>query len=378
MVTAPATTPQKKNRRRWRPPSLRKAFHPDQLDGINQQVADIAADLERRIMAYAAEQGINHKSKRPAVTSYLRKLVARAVGAMTKKGKQVEEDARALGRRTAAEHLATLDPEKVAKAAANAPKMPRNPDLGTTVRTPKGLVESLQQVAPQALGSGMRLYDDVVRAVAATPPESDAARRRIAQKTIDDFAKRGITGITDKAGKRWNIVTYVEMATRTAAANLAMEAHIKEVLAAGLDVVRVTVMPNCHPWCQPYQGRLLSITGTTTGEYDGEKVVASLPEAVANGFRHPNCRHSVQVHVPGTDAIDPDTINPGDYAATQELRRLERQVRAARRAEAAAVSPQARTAAGRDVRRWQAAIREHVAETGVPRNRWREQEGNAR
>lgn len=372
MVNLPATTPQK-TRRRWRPPSLRKAFHPDQLDGLNRDVVDIAADLERRIMAYAAEQGLNPKARRPGVSSYLRKLVARAVGAMASKSKTVEKAARELGRRSAAAHLATLDPKKVARAAANAPKMPRNPDLGVTVRTPKGLVDSVRQVAPAALGSGMALFDDVVRAVAAAPPESEAARRRLAQKIVDDFAKRGITGITDKAGRRWNIVTYIEMATRTAAANMAMEAHLREVMAAGLDVVRVTVMPNCHPWCQPYQGRLLSITGATVGEYDGEKVVTTIADAVAHGFRHPNCRHSVQVHIPGTRALDPDTIDPGDYPATQELRRLEREVRAARRAEAAAVAPEARVAAGREVRRWQAAIREHVAATGVPRNRWREQ-----
>jgi hypothetical protein len=184
--------------------------------------------------------------------------------------------------------------------------------------------------------------------------------------------------MVDKAGRRWNLTTYVEMATRTAATELARRAQVAEVLRAGMDIVRVTVMPNCNPLCQPFQGRLLSLTGKATHDALGEPVVTTLKDALSRGYNHPQCRHSIVPHVPGSAPRAGDTIDPGDYKAVQKLRSLEVEVRKAKTEQATALTDEARAKAGKRVRAAQKRIREHVAETGVVRVPLREQIDRAR
>lgn len=379
-LRAPWSTPRKKPKR-WQP-RLSRGFSPDLLQGINDAVVKAAEGLEQAIIKAVAGGATQPKPNRGGFLSKLRSLVGFGLGDVSKKAFRMGIDAEAVGRATAREHTKGRDVkgvpvvDKWGGRKPPAPKAPRNPNLGVTIRTPAALRDSFRELAPTLIGSGSELFDEVVEAIAAEPPESEAGRRRVAQKVLDGFGKRGVTGFVDKGGRRWNIVSYVEMATRLAAGNLAMAAHIKELAAAGFDVVRVTVMPNCHPYCQPFQGRLLSISGRTL-RYNGEPVVASIEEAISRGFRHPNCRHTVYVWKPGDPFTPPDQIDTGDYEASQVLRRYERDVRAGKRRLAAAVTPEARARAQRDIRDAQARIRDHVKATGVPRNRFREQVGKA-
>lgn len=71
-----------------------------------------------------------------------------------------------------------------------------------------------------------------------------------------------------------------------------------------------------------------------------------------------------------TDAEDPE-----GYGAEQKLRCLERQTRAAKRVESAAMDEPARKAAHAKVAACQAKIRQHVASTSATRQPWRESMG---
>lgn len=367
-------------RRRGKRPNLANGFTPDLLDGIWQTVVEAADRLQTAIINLTTGEALKKKPNKATHQAKLRKTVMAGVATIAQEADKVERDARHLGRATAT-HIIDQAPQMPTDAqlrdARHMPKMPRNAELGTTVRTPKSLRQSVQDMAPTLYGTGSHLFDDIVNRIAAAPPESDTARRRIAQQILNEYKQRGITGFVDKAGRRWNMVSYVEMATRTAASELAARAHLNELQRAGIDVVRYTVMPNCHPWCQPFQGRLLSITGMTRGTYYGEKIVCSVPEAIARGARHVNCRHSFRAHLPGMTAPDPDTIDPGDYKATQQLRALEREIRREKRARDTALTPEEEAAANRNIQALQKQVREHVARTGIPRNRWREQVAHA-
>ncbi|AEX67273.1 putative phage minor capsid protein [Corynebacterium diphtheriae] len=371
MIQQPATSPQKK-RKRWRALDLTRGLHLDMLDGLTNTVVDTASALERRIIEAVKHQSIQPNPNRNKLISILTNIVSYGVGILTGKGRKTLEEAEKLGVKTAQHKIGHMPQNK----RLPAPKAPRNVDLGTTVRTPKALDDTFQQLAHTLIGSGSALFDEVVLAIVENPPESEAARRRIAQTVLDQLRDKGITGYVDKAGRRWNLVSYVEMATRKAAGDLAFAAHMEEMLKAGLDVVRVTVMPNCHPYCQPYQGRLLSLTGETT-HVGGEKVVATVSEAVAHGFRHIGCRHTIYHWQQGDPFVEPDSIDHGDYEASQALRRLEREVRRWKRAEAGAVTDEAQSKARARIRLSQKKIREHVHKTGVVRNRYREQVAKA-
>ena len=111
-----------------------------------------------------------------------------------------------------------------------------------------------------------------------------------ARKYRDQLSDQGITGFTDKNGRPWNMTTYAEMVARTTT----MEAHLQgttnRLLELGQDLVKVSTHNGACPKCQPWQGKILSLTGKS----DGYK---TLEEAKSSGLFHPNCRHAYGLFV---------------------------------------------------------------------------------
>lgn len=196
------------------------------------------------------------------------------------------------------------------------------------------------------------------------PGSTLSARRiRAAQDVLDDLAQHGITGFTDRAGRNWDLASYVEMATRTAVSNAWDDMQAQAMTRSGLDLIFTythSTEGSC-PLCVPWLGRSLSLTGATPG-------YPTLAEAKAAGFRHPNCRCSWTGE--GMGAMD--VTNPVDleqaaaaYKASQQQRALERKVREAGRRYHAAVTPQARGKARRDLATARAASAVHRQRHGV-------------
>ena len=101
----------------------------------------------------------------------------------------------------------------------------------------------------------------------------------------------------------------------------------------------------------------------------------TLDEARAAGLFHVSCRHSIGAYFPGVTTPMKGTADPKGYEATQKLRYLERETRASKRMEAAAMSPDAAAAARARVNAYQAKIRAHVASTTAKRQPYRESLG---
>ncbi|WP_230622893.1 MULTISPECIES: phage minor capsid protein [Corynebacterium] len=74
-------------------------------------------------------------------------------------------------------------------------------------------------------------------------------------------------------------------------------------------------------------------------------------------------------------AIPPPKPDPGHegYQATQKQRYLERQIRASKRMEAAAIDPRDIDTAKQRIRAYQAKLRDHIKQHDLPRRRHREQ-----
>ncbi|MEV5710166.1 phage minor capsid protein [Actinoallomurus sp. NPDC052274] len=250
-----------------------------------------------------------------------------------------------------------------------------------------GLVRQLEHVQVQA----ERATEDVFkRAVAAVmtprPGISEDQRLKNAQRVLDDLTSRGITAYVDRAGRHWELASYVEMATRTAVSRTLVNIQLTAYTGLGHDAVLVvsrTLEAPC-PRCRPYDGAVLSITGKTAGQritvtpWDApartERVVATLHEAMARGLLHPNCRHTLVPYADG-QVMTPADLQPppaAEYEAEQRQRALERRVRAARRRQAVAVHPGEQTRAKRRVAAAQRAAREHAATHGIPRRLRRE------
>jgi hypothetical protein len=241
---------------------------------------------------------------------------------------------------------------------------------------------------PRILRATEDVYRQVIADVASRTLLGVETRRDTAQEALNRFARRGVTGFVDRAGRGWSMEAYAEMAVRTATAHAAVDAHSTRLQQAGHDLVVVSDAPQECKLCRPWEGKVLSLSGSVAGVIEREhatqdgrpvrvNVAGTLAEARSAGLYHPGCRHSHSAFLPGVTRPPTDTADPQGDADRQRLRLLERRVRAAKREEAAAMDDAAARKAGVKVRDAQAAIRTHVATSSAKRIPAREQIGRA-
>lgn len=238
-----------------------------------------------------------------------------------------------------------------------------------------------QQVVRQAADAFQRA---VYRAAAGTLTGA-STRLQDAQVALDDLARSGLSGFRDKSGRRWELQSYVEMATRTTTAHASVQGHLERLEDAGLPLVIVSDSPRECERCAPWEGKVLSrgpvptvMPNAVTGKLERVQVDGTVDQAIADGLMHPNCTHSLSAYIPGATRARQADTNAEGYAERQELRRLERGVREWKRRQAVALTPEAGRKADAKVAEWQGRIREHTASTGLLRQRQREQVTRAR
>ena len=177
------------------------------------------------------------------------------------------------------------------------------------------------------------VYQQVVTKVAAQTALGTVTRREASRMALERFAKQGITGLTDTAGRRWGLASYAEMAMRSSTANAMLQGHTDRISELGVDTVIVSDAVEECKICRPFEGKVLSLSGRTTGRLkDGKTVVASLAEAKSKGLYHPNCRHSHSIYLPGiTKGPNKDTADPEGDKLRQQQRAYERRIRELKR-----------------------------------------------
>lgn len=228
------------------------------------------------------------------------------------------------------------------------------------------------------------VYVEAVNAGAAEVLGGRLTRLQASQQVLDRLLADGIRGFTDKAGRNWSLETYVEMAVRTTTGQAAVQGHLDQLQAVGIDLVRVSDAPRECPLCRPWENKVLSLSGqvgavilpnATGGAPVHVTVAGTVEQARASGLQHPNCRHSLSAFVPGATTIEPAKGDPEGYDAGQRQREMERRIRHWKRRQALALDDAAAKEAGRKVRQWQGALREHVDTHNLKRLTRRERVG---
>lgn len=227
------------------------------------------------------------------------------------------------------------------------------------------LAGTLDATRPHIYRSADDIYRQVVARASSPAMLGATTQRQAVASALDDFARRGITGFIDRTGRRWELQSYVDMATRSALTSASIDGHNAKLRASGFNLVIVSDAPQECERCRPFEGKVLALTP------DGQH--QTLDQARAAGLYHPGCRHSHTLYVPGRTRPFGETADPQGQKDREKLRYLERQVRAEKRQQAAAIDDDARKAATARVRAYQAKIRQHVAATSAKRQSWREQ-----
>lgn len=342
----------------------------DQAAATGQAVAAIYAQLETVLTAAFAAYLLKAVTGRLAQVLAARRLQQIVEHAIAQAGQHVQTVLRAEYR------LVTSQVAQILAADLGRPVT--IPPPSATART--ALDAILRQAGQNAAASlrqdfadAYRAADDAYRAVVSGAIEGhrggmpgtslSLSRIQAAQKALDGFAERGITGFTDRAGREWDLVSYTEMATRTAVSNLWDDLQAAASLRSGFDLAEVythSTEGSC-PVCRPWLGRTISLSGATVG-------YPTFAQARASGWRHPQCRCAWS---PLGAGLAGEVVNPvpadltaAFYKASQRQRALERDVRAAGRASAVAVTPQARTLARRELAAARRRSAQHREDTG--------------
>ena len=221
----------------------------------------------------------------------------------------------------------------------------------------------------------VRQADDVYRKAVARGANhvltGSGTRIEGAQLALNEFANKGVTGFIDNAGRSWNLQSYTEMATRTNVGQAALEGHMNRMTENNQDLVVVSAHVESCPICDPWEGRIMSISGNSD-KYP------PVQEAIDDGLYHPNCGHNLTAYIEGlTETPEPE---PGeeDYEDRQQQRYLERNVRKWKRREAGAMTDKAQEKASEKVSEWQGRLSEFIDDTGRFRKYEREQITEAR
>ncbi|NKY60362.1 phage minor capsid protein [Nocardia flavorosea] len=216
----------------------------------------------------------------------------------------------------------------VAAARHDIPGAPRA-DEGPVERLIDEAVDTVRRThahVPTVLDGAYRAVVD--EAVRAERDRGNTDRARVVQRALDAFARRGITGFVDARGRRWDLVSYVEMAVRSAITRAEVDAYCAQVAAAGHDLIVVSDVAGSCPLCSPFEGQVLSISGATVGAIAREAtsgrtvtvtVWGSVAEARARGLWHPNCRHVASVWTPD-DPAPPRAVRVPDSVRAERRR----------------------------------------------------------
>ncbi|MBM4481181.1 hypothetical protein GS445_07190 [Rhodococcus hoagii] len=244
---------------------------------------------------------------------------------------------------------------------------------------------TLAQFTQRIPGNSERLYQDVVSRVQVRDvPAAGGTRLDAVQEALNHLTKRGITGFRDNRGRNWSLTSYLEMKSRTIVNQTLIDSHTDRMVERGQDLIVVSSHRNPAPQCQPFEGQVLSLSGETGtvirpsavgGRGVKVRIKATLEQARAAGFQHPNCGHAVSAFVPGASRTFKTEPNPEGYEATQQQRAMERGIRDTKLQLAVAATPQAKRELNARLKAQREAIRDHIDEWDLKRRPKREQLG---
>lgn len=164
--------------------------------------------------------------------------------------------------------------------------------------TMTGVKRSAEDVARFSQQKAVR---EIIGAGQLKGEAADALRKEVQAKIEED----GITALIDKGGKKWQLDTYAEMLTRQVLSNSGREGVQNTAAEFGLDLAIISVHNSQHEECRVWEGKVISLTGSTPG-------YPTLEEVTDAGLFHVGCKHGYTI----TSGIGRKI--PADYAATLE------------------------------------------------------------
>lgn len=196
------------------------------------------------------------------------------------------------------------------------------------------------------------------------------SRQTAVRQCIKEMSAKGIPAFVDAAGRQWSPEAYINMDVRTTCSNTAHEVQFTRMNDYDIDLLEVSSHAGARPKCSLDQGKIFS-------KSDKNK---KYPAWSTSSYGEPdgilgiNCGHHIYPYIEG---VSIQTYFPYDkeendklYKQKQEQRRLERDVRSAKREASmlsAAGDKEGAKAAKDVVKQKTAKYNEYCEKTGLPR-----------
>lgn len=256
----------------------------------------------------------------------------------------------------------------------------------------QALIHEMQNNSARVESAALRYMNDVYRKTILRTATAMTAGGMTLQKATDeatkDFLAQGINCVEYANGRRVNIASYAEMALRTCATRATLMGEARQRERMGIDTVLVSQYGACSDTCLPWQGKVYiddvfqpyhGPRGGSFGVSRNGRSYMFLSVAIEAGLFHPNCRHTISTWIKGV-STRPKPMPVKEIERINKLeakqRRLERDVRQAKREVAGLTDPKAVQEAKRRLRVHQGALRKFVDENSdvLRRDYWRERD----
>ncbi len=202
----------------------------------------------------------------------------------------------------------------------------------------KALIKEAQKGLNEARVSILRFTNDKYRKIIFNAQVYANTGAGTIQQTVDmatkDFLNTGINSIEYSNGNRVNIVSYVEMAIRTATKRAYLQGEGIKRDEWGIHTVIVHNRGGGCPFCSRYQGKVFidDVWSSGTKEESKKMGYPLLSTAIAGGLFHPNCKDVATTYFPGMNSeLNPPTkkefeIKKQNYIKDQKLKLIDRNI----------------------------------------------------
>lgn len=226
-------------------------IHPGMVEDLAAGTRDLYASAEERLLGIIAKQlegGFDSPQwaeRKLAAVAALRRAATAVTDQLDQAVRlevfEVTAEAYSTGHRAGVAELGALDDD--ARRLVDE----ITPQAQAVDRLAQQTVDRVTDTHRSILRTVLDRFRAIVAQVAALPLLGTATRRQATQDAMRKWADEGITSFTDRAGRRWKLTSYAEMAVRTAVGRAATEGHMRTLEAAGVELVIVSNSPeNAH------------------------------------------------------------------------------------------------------------------------------------
>ncbi|MEK4701983.1 phage minor capsid protein [Solibacillus sp. FSL R7-0668] len=236
--------------------------------------------------------------------------------------------------------------------------------------------DTLNIINTTMLTQSEQIYRDIVTKTTAKVLAGVTTPQQARVEVARQWAEHGVPALVDKAGKKWSTEAYVNTVVRSMSNKVATEMQLKRIEEHGIDLIEVSSHLDARPKCAADQGRIYSLSGKSKKYPAWSSTSFGEPD----GLLGINCRHVIYPFIYGRSQRTyfpyDAKVNEQAYEASQVQRKLERDIRKAKREQNTVMAlgnKEQIAKAKKKVKQRQENMREFIAKSGRERRRDREQ-----